>query len=385
VTTIWVELSELMVSKAGSVDPKKFADEKFELFSIPAFDRGYSELALGSEIGSSKQVVRPDDVMLSKIVPHIRRAWIVPASGDHRQIASGEWILFRSPRIYGPYLRHLLTSDFFNRQFMQTVAGVGGSLLRARPAHVAKIRVPLPLLDEQRRIAAILDKAEELRTKRRQALTGLDAFTQSIFHSMFGDPISNPMGWPMVRVGDALESAKYGSSEKAALVGTTPVLRMNNLTYGGQLDLSQMKYLSGDVDEKYLVRLGDVLFNRTNSAELVGKTAVYTGPEPMAYAGYLVRLRTNASCRPHFLGTFMNLPSTKKTLRNMCKSIVGMANINAQEVQTIKMPLPHVEKQNDFEARLMAINHLKDHNHAQLRELDTLFASLQHRAFKGEL
>lgn len=263
--------------------------------------------------------------------------------------------------------------------------GVGATFKEVSKAIVSRLVIPLPSLEEQRRIAAMLDKADELRTKRRQALAHLDVPTSSIFQSMFGDPITNPMGWPMVRVGEALESAKYGSSEKAALVGATPVLRMNNLTYGGQLDLSQMKYLSGSVDEKYLVRPGDVLFNRTNSAELVGKTAVYTGPEPMAYAGYLVRLRTRASCRPHFLGTFMNLPSTKRVLRNMCKSIVGMANINAQEVQTIKMLLPPVENQNAFEARVTTVSQLKDRHHAQLRELDALFASLQHRVFKGEL
>jgi type I restriction enzyme S subunit len=319
----------------------------------------------------------PGDIVLSIRASIGDKVWADQVYCLGRGVAA----LRAKPSIDSKYLWHSVSAS------RQTLMGKakGATFLQVNRSDIGELLIAVPPLDEQRRIAAILDKADELRTKRRQALAHLDVLTQSIFHSMFGDPISNPMGWPIVRVGDALESAKYGSSEKAALVGTTPVLRMNNLTYGGQLDLSQMKYLSGEVDEKFLVRSGDVLFNRTNSAELVGKTAVYSGPEPMAYAGYLVRLRTSASCRPHFLGTFMNLPSTKKTLRNMCKSIVGMANINAQEVQTIKMPMPPVEKQNDFEACLMVISQLKDHHHAQLQELDTLFASLQHRAFIGQL
>ena len=83
---------------------------------------------------------------------------------------------------------------------MQTVAGVGGSLLRARPSYVADIEIPLPPLDEQRRIAAVLDAADALRAKRRQALAKLDSLAGAIFIDMFGDPVTNPLGWRDDRV-----------------------------------------------------------------------------------------------------------------------------------------------------------------------------------------
>ncbi|EQD36840.1 type I restriction/modification system specificity determinant hsdS, partial [mine drainage metagenome] len=92
-----IELGEVMASKSGSVDPAKFLDEIFDLYSIPAFDRGEPEVVAGREIGSAKQIVGPEDVLLSKIVPHIRRAWVVGANRGRRIIASGEWIVFRSP------------------------------------------------------------------------------------------------------------------------------------------------------------------------------------------------------------------------------------------------------------------------------------------------
>jgi type I restriction enzyme S subunit len=160
---------------------------------------------------------------------------------------------------------------------------------------------------------------------------------------------------------------------------------MGNITYSGQLDLQDLKYLPEGQPDKYLLRDGDVLFNRTNSPDLVGKTATFRGSSTMAYAGYLVRLRTSEKLNPDYLTTFMNLSSTKQLLRNMCKSIVGMANINAKEVQTIRLPVPQIELQQRFATRVAAVERLKEVHRQHLAELDTLFASLQHRAFKGEL
>ena len=181
----WVEIGELQAKKNGSIDPSKFLDETFELHSIPSHDKGNAEILTGREIGSSKQIVQENDVMISKIVPHIRRAMVVPKKGNFRQIASSEWIVFRSERIYPNYLKHLLISDFFNAQFMATVSGVGGSLLRARPTFVSKIKIPLPPLTEQKRIAQILDKADELRQKRQQSIDKLNELLQACFLKIF--------------------------------------------------------------------------------------------------------------------------------------------------------------------------------------------------------
>ena len=162
-----ISIGDVALRKGGSVDPKKHQDEVFELYSIPAFDAGAPEVVAGSTIGSSKKAVQPNDVMISRIVPHIRRACVVGPAGRYRQIASGEWIIFRGERIWPKYLRWLLVGDVFHSAFLRTVSGVGGSLLRARPAEVFKIQIPLPPLPEQRRIAEILDKADALRAKRR--------------------------------------------------------------------------------------------------------------------------------------------------------------------------------------------------------------------------
>lgn len=143
--------------RTSSLDPRDFRDEQFDLFSVPSYSTYTPEVLYGSEIGSAKQIVQPGDVLLCKIVPHIRRAWTVPPARGRRQIASGEWIVFRDHGLDPNYLRRFVLSDAFHVRFMMTVAGVGGSLMRARPSEVAKIEVPVPPRAEQTRIVNQLE------------------------------------------------------------------------------------------------------------------------------------------------------------------------------------------------------------------------------------
>jgi type I restriction enzyme, S subunit len=253
---------------------------------------------------------------------------------------------------------------------------------------IRDIKIPLPPLTEQKRIAAILDKADAIRQKRQQAIALADQFLRSVFLDMFGDPVTNPKGFPQGTIRDLVESANYGSSAKASEdTGHYPMLRMGNITYQGRLDLSDLKFIDlHDSDkDKFLVRKGDLLFNRTNSKELVGKTAVFEEDNPMAFAGYLVRIRTNKLGNNYYLSGYLNSAHGKKTLSNMSKSIVGMANINAQELQNIRIPLPPIELQNRFESIVKETNHrLLKHEKSRCK-LDILFASLSKKSFAGQL
>jgi type I restriction enzyme S subunit len=285
------------------------------------------------------------------------------------------------PEIESRYLYYFLrTVDFYRIASATTVPAL-------RKSELERIGVPLFALPEQRRIAEVLDRAEALRAKRRAALAQLDTLTQSIFLDLFGDPGTNPKEWPVGQIGDLLESASYGTSEKSGSAGQFPVLRMNNITRTGEMDLADLKFmdLPAAQHERYLVRVGDVLFNRTNSAELVGKTAIVLDPNPMAFAGYLVRLRVDDRNDPEYLAAFLNTAYAKKMLRGMCRSIIGMANINATEIQKMRIPKPPLDRQRVFARCLGAVRVLRASHRASLAKLDALFASLQHRAFRGEL
>lgn len=388
-----VELSELMASKVGSVNPKSFLDETFELFSIPAFDKGSAEIETGSAIGSSKQNVMPGDVLLSKIVPHIRRSWIVTPNQGHRQIASGEWIVFRDARIHGPYLRQILVSDHFNAQFMRTVAGVGGSLLRARPSHVAKIQISLPPLPEQVRIAAILDTADHLRTQRREALAHLDALTQSIFDGMFGDPAANAKNWAKQSFSALLSAIERGRSpvclDRPASEGEWGILKLGAISKQSWIPGQNKALTESEPDVRFEVSAGDVLFSRKNTPELVATVCLVTQTPPKLLLPDLIfrlRIASPTVMNNVFLATVLQHTNQRSEIRSMATgSARSMVNISKAKLMTVQVPVPPLALQQIFARRVAGIERLKDQHRTQLAELDTLFASLQHCAFIGEL
>ena len=377
----YVPLSELMATKTGSVDPSKYQAEAFDLYSIPAFDRGAPEVADGSAIGSAKQVVEPQDVLLSKIVPHIRRTWVVGEDRGRRLIASGEWIVFRSPRAEPSYLRQVLRSDPFHVQFMQTVAGVGGSLLRARPVQVARISIPLPPLPEQRRIAAILDQADALRAKRRESLAQLDSLTQSIFIEMFGDAAQ----FSSVPLSDLCELITDGTHQTPtyADAGVT-FLSAKNVT-SGYIDWENIKFIPQslhlELHRRLAPKLGDVLLannGTTGVAALVDRDCTFD-----IYVS-LALLRPKKDVLAAYLLAAINSPICKKQFNDSLKGI-GVPNLHLKEIRATKIPMPPLAVQRSFAARIQAVESLKTTHRAALSDLDALFASLQHRAFAGQL
>lgn len=155
----WTEaaVEEINCHESRNVTPSEFPEENFELYSVPAFPTDQPEHALGKDIGSSKQLVEPDDVLLCKINPRINRVWLVGEKRKFRQIASSEWIVVRSQVMFPQYLRYAFSRKKFRDLLCSEVAGVGGSLTRAQPKKVARYTVPIAPLSEQIRIANKLD------------------------------------------------------------------------------------------------------------------------------------------------------------------------------------------------------------------------------------
>ena len=262
----------------------------------------------------------------------------------------------------------------------------GSTMKHITKQYFDNILIPVPLFDQQIKIANILDQAQELIDKRKAQIEALDELIQSVFYDMFGDPGLNSKGWETGRISDIIVKTQYGTSTKAnETEGEYAVLRMNNITYSGNWDFKSLKYV--DLDEKdrkkYLVYKGEVLFNRTNSKELVGKTAVYKREEPMAYAGYLVKATPNNRANGQFIASYMNTKYTKSLLFNMAKNIVGMANINAEEFKNIKVYIPPIEIQDQFAEIVENIEKQKELLNESLVELENNFNSLMQRAFNG--
>ncbi len=388
-----VKLGALMLGRGESINPANHPDELFDLYSIPAFNSRQPEALPGREIGSTKKIIESGDVLLSKIVPHIRRAWVVGQCSSRRMIASSEWIVFRSSHILPDYLRNLLIADQFHAELMSTVSGVGGSLLRARPAYVAKISVPVPSLPEQQRIAKSLDKADALRVKRRAALTQLDELAQSIFLEMFGE---------RVVVGSAMSSVAGVASQIPGSIRTGPfgsqllhseftdsgiaVLGIDNAVnnefrWGERRYISERKYQRL---ERYTVHPGDILITIMGTC---GRCAIVPNDIPLAInTKHLCCITLNTSkCLPVFLHAyFLQHPIARRYLTRKAKGAI-MSGLNMGIIKDLPVPLVPIEDQQEFARRVGAIEALKSQHRTALEQSDELFASLQQRAFQGDL
>lgn len=376
--TSTVALADIMATKSGSVDPSKYPDEVFDLYSIPAFDVGQPDIVVGSSIGSAKQIVEPGDVLLSKIVPHIRRSWVVGQDRGRRLIASGEWIVFRAARVHARYLRHVLVGDPFHAQFMGTVSGVGGSLLRARPAHVAKIRVPLPPLPEQHRIAEVLDRAEALRAKRRAALDQLDTLTQSIFVDMFGDPATNPKGWPSSSLADlgAIHTGKTPPTKLPDMFGgDIPFATPGDLD--GRLVTTERTLTRAGAEYGKVVRAGSALVGCIGNIGKMAKT-----PSPCAFNQQINAVEWGKNIEDDYGIAALAFTKSQMVARS---SSTTVPILNKSGFSKVELCVPPVTLQRDFARRIAAAERLRASHRTSLTELDALFASLQHRAFRGEL
>lgn len=389
-------LGEVLKVQGGfAFKSKDFGDEGIPVVRISNLQEGTLDLDNAARIHESKIDFSKDyflesgDVLMALSGATTGKTAVVPTVAAKSLLLNqrvGRFSTGENSKLHKQFLNHFLTAGTLKADILKAAGGVAQPNIS--PKQLERIQIPLPPLEEQKRIAKILDAADALRAKRRQAINQLDTFLQSTFLDLFGDPVTNPKGWEVGVIRDTMESVNYGTSKKACIEKKEyPVLRMNNITYTGRWDFTSLKYMDLEDKElpKYLVHKGQLLFNRTNSKELVGKTAVFRENNPMAFAGYLVRGIVNQRNDPEYVGAFMNMPQTKQYLQKMCKNIVGMANINAKEFQTIPIPLPLLELQQRFASIVESIEQQKSKMQAHLTQLDTLFSSLQQQAFKGEL
>lgn len=162
--------------------------------------------------------------------------------------------------------------------------------------------------------------------------------------------------YPMVKLRDVVVETQYGTSKRAsAEKAEFPILRMNNLSYSGALDLRDLKWIDLDKKEidRFTVKRGDLLFNRTNSRELVGKTAVWNLDDRYAFAGYLIRVRFDkAKALPEYVSAYLNSGYGKSLLFARAKPSCNMSNINATEVLRLEIPLPPLAEQKRIAAIL---------------------------------
>ncbi len=331
---------------------------------------------------------REGDVLFAKITPCMENGKGALAIGLINGFGCGstEFHVLRPKlnAVDGKWLYYLTAWPAFRADAERHMTGSAGQK-RVPKSFLEKYAIVVPKLCVQKEQADQLDRIKRAIDYRKKQISLLDDLIKARFVELFGSYPVNEKGWETGTIRDLVTEVRYGSSRKAADgdSGKYPYLRMNNITYGGELDLSDTKTIDIPDEEldKCTVRRGDLLFNRTNSKELVGKTCVYNRDQMMVLAGFVVRVRLNNKALPEFVSAFMNTDFSKKMLLGMCKAAIGQANINAQELQNIGIYIPPIGIQRDFVSFKEQIDKSKFAVQKSLEETQKLFDSLMQQYF----
>ncbi|AKB40633.1 restriction endonuclease subunit S [Methanosarcina mazei] len=348
---------------------------------------GYAGL---KESDCPEWMMEPGDILFSHInsVEHIGKCAVY--YGTPEKLVHGMNLLclrcdtkkllpeFAKYLIRSPAFRARL-SNFINKAVNQASVSIG---------NLKTIPVSVPSLEEQKKIADILDRAEALRTKRRAALEQLNELTQAIFIDMFGDPVANPKGWQTIECANICERITVGIVVKPAsyyVPSGVPALRSLNIK-PGYISLEDLVYFSEHDNNTKLaktkLKTGDLVIVRTGQpgtssvvpADLDGINAI----------DLLIATPKPDIVNSVFLSQFFNSSGGRSIVLTAQRGQV-QKHLNVGSLNESCIPLPPIELQKEFSRRVSAVEKLKTAHKSSLAELDELFASLQYRAFRGEL
>lgn len=367
-------------------------DEEFRYIDLSAVDQDTKSITEAREIACAeapsraRQLVRTGDVLVSTVRPNLNGVARVPNDLNGATASTGFCVLRPDPeKLSGSYLFHWVKSAAFVGDMVSKATGASYPAVSDRI--IFESLFPLPPLEEQHRIAAILDQAETLRTHRRTALALLDSLTQSLFLDMFGDPVANPKGWPTESLTDLCHCYSGGTPSKAKKEyweGELPWFSAKDMKAEDLFDSED--HISEQVPETTTLKL---LPKDTVAIVVRGMILAHTFPVcvlriPATINQDLKALLPKQPVNSQFLAACLRSQSGF-VLEKVSEAGHGTKRLDAQGLQCIRIPRPGDELEQTFATRIAAIEALKTtHRHA-LAALDALFASLQQRAFAGQL
>jgi type I restriction enzyme S subunit len=346
--------------------------------------RTYAEVAKGYTPFMS------GDVLVAKITPCFENGKIVQAQLTHRAgFGSTEFHVVRprAKKLDARYTLHFLRLGRVRLAGERRMTGSAGQR-RVPENFLAKIEIPLPPLAEQRRIAEVLDRAEALRAKRRAAIAQLDSLTQALFLDLFGDPSINPKGLrkqALEQITLNITDGKHGDCRPSAESGyffvSVKDIKDGQIDYSGARQIERDDFM--EVHKRTRLEEGDVLI--TNSGT-IGKTAVVAANPQLDRTTFQKSVAIVKPNREKLESLYL------RTSLDMCVAKLSRAssgssqkNLLLGELRSFEICVPQITLQREFTRRVGAVEKLKTAQRASLAELDALFATLQHRAFRGEL
>jgi type I restriction enzyme, S subunit len=384
-----------VIQKTETVNPLNFPEYEFNYIDVSSvsnttFQIEETQFLVGKDAPSrARRKVKENDVLFATIRPTLRRIAIVPQFLDEQVCSTAYFVLRPKKGIDHRYIFYWLFSEEFMGQM--EVLQKGASYPAVTDAEVKAQLIPLPPLPEQRRIVAILDEAfAGIAAAKENAEQNLKN-AKEVFEAHLQGILAAPRdGWQIKKIGDICKSIGYGTSSKSQKEGQVPVLRMGNIQ-DGKLDWNDLVYANDSAEtEKYALREGDILFNRTNSAEHVGKTAIFRGEREAIFAGYLIRINVKRSIvDPEFLAIYLNSRKIREYGYSVMTSSVNQANISGSKLKEYPFLMPPLSEQRQIVSQLDSlsaeISLLESIYQQKLSNLEELKKSLLQQAFSGAL
>lgn len=386
-----VRISELTES-VKTWTPSKSPDDEFEYIDLSAVDNDSKLIAAattvtGSEAPSrARQLVAEGDILVSTVRPNLNAVAVVPAELDGATASTGFTVLRPAAALNGRFLFHWVRSHDFISDMVRKATGASYPAVSDRI--VKESAIPAHPLNEQRRIAAILDHADDLRAKRRRTLSHLDTLTQSIFHDMFDDP---DYAVQTVNFGEVagLSGGRNLVADDSDSKSEYRVLKISAVTTG-KFKPWESKPLPENYEPPaaHLVRTGDLLMSRANTTELVGAVAyVYEAPSNLALPDKVWRfVWREQDGEPMFYQALFQTGSIRRRISQLSSGTGGsMKNVSKSKLETMQLPKVAASEQRAFANRAAGVNVQRASVLAAQAADEELFASLQSRAFRGEL
>lgn len=334
------------------------------------------------------------DVLFAKITPCMENGKAALARDLVGGIGFGstEFHVLRAREgVLPEWIHFFVRQESFRAEAKRNFTGTAGQQ-RVPTTFLQAADIPVPRIEDQRRIVDLLTRAEGIVRLRREAQRKATELIPAIFIDMFGDPAVNPKGWPVASLGSIVDEFRYGTSTKSGASGH-PVLRIPNVVRNS-LDLEEMKFVALEDAEfkRLLLRDGDLLFVRSNgNPDYVGRCAAFVRANLDAaglnggacvYASYLIRARLNpAATHATYLQAMLSTGEGKRMLREKAKTSAGQYNINIDGLGSISVPLPPLELQRRFVRRVEQFRHVESSQQRATATAQATFNALLAQAF----
>ncbi len=386
-TTPTVRLGDVIEITSGfAFDSALFGKngDGLPLVRIRDVERGYSDTRYCGEY-DPQYVVSDGDLLVSMDGDFRIAPWEGGKAVLNQRVCRIEPV---EGKAHGPYLRHLLPKEL--KRIEDATPFVTVKHLSVKT--IREIRLSLPPLSEQRRIAAILDKADAIRRKREEGIRLTEELLRSTFLEMFGDPVNNPKGWDVVPLGEVIaEGPQNGLYRPSSDYGSGTLIARIDTFCGGEIltstSINKRVRLDDSTQTLYLLRDGDLLINRVNSRSHLGKAAVVTDlQEPVVFESNMMRVSLNADrANPLYVLKMLGQPALNRQIQRAAKDAVNQSSINQTDVKNFVLPLPPLSVQQHYAAVHKRIIRLQEKRERAKSEHEALLAVLIKRAFRGEL